>query len=137
MNLIYTGGNPLISSAVRRTSNVLNSSFFQKHLMTSISEAELLYVNHLIQSISDKTSDILIETYWNPFKKSTVVCNEKTGSLRINLANIKKSRRYILKELVKNYSLLELNKIHKNSQEDEIQNINLASYVSSLANNYA
>jgi len=136
MNLIYDGENRLISSAVRRTTNVLNSTFFQNHLKHNLSEEESKHITVLLDSISDKNSDVLIKTYWNPFKRESITYDVNTQSLNINIASLKKSRRIISKQLVKNYSLLQLNKIYE-GRESENLNTSLALRMSSLASYYA
>ncbi|RXG15928.1 hypothetical protein DSM03_103113 [Leeuwenhoekiella aestuarii] len=136
MNLVYKGENPLISSAVRRTSEVLHSAFFQKHLIDIFSEEKRDQINILLDSISKSNSDILIKTYWNPFKKSSMTYDVTNQALNINIANLKKSKRFISQQLVENYSLLELSKIN-GDQENGEANKALASKMSSLAKYYA
>ncbi|MFD2825524.1 hypothetical protein ACFSYG_03505 [Leeuwenhoekiella polynyae] len=136
MNLVYNGENRLISSAVRRTCDVLHSTFFQNHLVDIFSEEKTDQINILLDSISKSNSDILIKTYWNPFKKSSMTYDVTNQALNINIANLKKSRRFISQQLVENYSLLELSKIN-GDQENGEANRALASKMSSLAKYYA
>ncbi|MEH6658555.1 hypothetical protein [Leeuwenhoekiella marinoflava] len=136
MNLVYEGENQLICSAVRRTTEVLNSTFFQNHLMSNLSEEESEHIKTLLNTIHQTNYNVHIKTYWNPFKRQSITYDINTQSLNINIASLKKSRRIISKQLVKNYSLLQLNKIYGGQENGNLNKV-LALRMSSLANYYA
>ena len=138
MNLIYQGKNPLVDSAVRRTIQVLKSSFFQNQLLQNLTEEEAQQIQELFSHIHNSQEEVLlIKTYWNPLVRTQISFSNSSQCLEINLATLKKSRRILLEQIVRNYTLIEFRKIHPEwvefSQRDEY----LASKISSLAKIYA
>ncbi|EAQ50422.1 hypothetical protein [Leeuwenhoekiella blandensis] len=138
MNLIYQGKNPLVDSAVRRTTQVLKSSFFQNQLLQNLTEEEAQQIQELFSHIHNSQEEVLlIKTYWNPLVRTQISFSNSSQCLEINLATLRKSRRILLEQIVRNYTLIEFRKIHPEwvefSQRDEY----LASKISSLAKVYA
>lgn len=138
MNLVYQGKNSLVDSAVRRATQVINSSFFQKHLLEHLDNDDAQLTQQLLHHINTSThKNLIIHTYWNVLKRDKITLTTNPDTLRINLAHFRKSRGLILEQIVRNYTLLEFKKLKANFTENASRDEILASRISSLANVYA